>query len=146
MCISKQDLQWKTKRSSAPVSVQYLIAGDTQLTALLLNELSKSNDPAVRARVAENASTPTSVLLRLLDDENADVRLSLSYNPSLPRMFLKQLATSDSADVRFGLAENPLLSPCILETLAVDENPYVALRAEQTLSRLNERCLETAVA
>lgn len=146
MCISSQGLQGKFNRNSGRLSVQYLIAGDPQLTALLLNELSKSNDPAVRARIAENASTPTSVLLRLLEDENTDVRLSLSYNPSLPRMFLKQLATSDSADVRFGLAENPLLSPCILETLAADENPYVALRAEQTLSRLNERCLEAAVA
>lgn len=146
MCISNTNLEERFKPSSGRFSVQYLIAGDTQLTALLLNELSKSRDAAVRARVAENVATPTSVLLRLLEDEDAYVRLSLSYNPSLPRMFLQQLATSDSVDVRYGLAENALLSPCILETLAGDENPYVALRAEETLSRLNERCLDVAVA
>lgn len=146
MCISNSKLEGHFRRNAGRFSVQYLIAGDTQLTPLLLNELSKSQDAAVRARVAENVSTPTSILLRLLEDDDADVRLSLSYNPSLPYMFLKQLATSDSVDVRFGLAENALLSPCILETLANDENPYVAQRAADTLSRLNERCSEAAAA
>ena len=70
-------------------TADYIMAGDPELPAIVLNGLSRSTKPAIRARIAENPSTPVGTLLRLLIDQEPDVRLSLSYNKNLPQMFLK---------------------------------------------------------
>jgi hypothetical protein len=122
--------------SSTQAVAQYVIAGNPQVSSQLLESFSRSPEPRVRARVAENAATPVHVLTRLLQDNNTDVRLSLSNNQKLPKIFMAQLARDESPDVRLGLAENPLVPKSILQVLTSDDNPYVSSRARRTLDRL----------
>ncbi len=63
------------------------------------------------------------------------MRLGLTYNRSLPSMFLAQLARDDDPDIRYAMAENPRLHVLLLLELSQDENPYVAHRAQKTMSR-----------
>jgi hypothetical protein len=96
--------------------------------------------------VAENRSTPLSILVTLLNDPDSNVRIGLSFNPSLPTMFLTQLAVDENPDVRLLLAENSRLPQFVLEILSRDENPYVSRRAFQTLERLAKSSYTKATA
>ncbi len=48
----------------------YLLAGNVEVTASLLEELAQSSDVRVRARVAEHPNTPLPVLFKLSWDES----------------------------------------------------------------------------
>ena len=115
---------------------QYFLAGNLCISHGLLDELSQSADPRVRARVAENPNTAPHTLLRLSRDKSAEVRNSVASNQKLPAMALRQLAEDSSADVRYAIAEDSRAPHEILRMLTGDENPYVAHRALNTLSRL----------
>jgi hypothetical protein len=55
------------------------------------------------------------------------------------------LIEDPNLDVRYALAENYNIDEEMLKALAKDENPYVAHRAEKTLSRLRPtQILDTA--
>lgn len=116
-------------------SEQYFLAGDPQATSLVLGQLSNSAYPEVRARVAEHAHTPDVVLSRLMRDDDAEVRQSVVYNPRVNNRILFSLTEDESVDVRYALAENAALPSVVLQVLSHDDNPYVALRAQQTLER-----------
>ncbi len=122
---------------STTLMTEYLLASNPEALPEILHEIAESPDPTLRARVAENRSTPLSTLVLLLADKNGDVRLSLSHNPALPAMFLSQLVLDPDPDVRLGLAEDYRLPLSLLKVLAADENPYVAHKALRTLSGLS---------
>lgn len=116
-------------------SEQYFLAGDPLATSLVLGQLSNSAFPEIRARVAEHVNTPDVVLSRLIRDEDTEVRQSVVYNPRVNNRILFSLTEDESIDVRYALAENAMLPPVVLQVLSHDDNPYVALRAQQTLER-----------
>jgi hypothetical protein len=118
---------------NSATTYDYLLAGHT--SNINLEELSNSLNHAVRARVAENPSTPLRVLVRLLRDANREVRISLSQNHAIPITLLKHLAQDHDPDVRYNMAADPTLPKTILQILITDENPYVAHRAAQSLLR-----------
>lgn len=113
----------------------YLSAGVSSSRDLLL-DLAWHSSARVRQRVAEREDAPLLVLLKLAMDLDWQVRLSVGENTSLPYSVLCQLAKDQCIDVRYGLAENSCLPNSILVYLASDENPYVACRALETLTRL----------
>lgn len=117
-------------------SIEYLAAGRLEATGKELGILARHNNPLVRRRVAEHKNSPPSLLLSLLQDENAEVRLAIANNQNATLNMLETLAKDESVDVRFGVAENPLLPLSLLTTLCNDENPYVASRAKTTLARI----------
>jgi hypothetical protein len=62
--------------------------------------------------------------------------MAVADHLNTPVAVLILLAEDDNADVRYALAENHNISRDVLNKLLNDSNPYVANRAERTLSRL----------
>lgn len=96
----------------------------------------------VRRAVAENRQTPTQILRLLSNDSRADVRLAVAENPSTPYDLMKSLTLDESLDLKYGLAENPNLPPQFLELLVEDDNPFVAMRAKESMTKGNLRIIE----
>lgn len=87
-------------------------------------------------RAAEHPSTPDSLLRLLAKHSNLDVRLAVTENPTASLDVLLMLCEDEHADLRYQLAENHNLHPSLLRLLTEDDNPYVAHRAQKTLTRL----------
>jgi len=104
----------------------------------ILNDLAESGPDWIQERVAENPSTPQELLAKLASHCCATVRAAVADNGNALIDVLLQLVNDESVDVRFAVAENHSMPLWILEVLCDDENPYVAFRAQKTLSRLSE--------
>lgn len=123
----------------------WMLASSPYTASGLLEQLADNSHvtaPAVLELIATNPSTPSHTLANLACHANADVRAAVSENANTPFDILAKLAKDDDADVRYQLAENHQLPMPILKMLAEDENPYVASRAETTLSRVKVSKLE----
>jgi hypothetical protein len=70
-----------------------------------------------------------------LDENECKIALADDSNTELETLW--QLVEDPSEDVRYALAENHNVAEVILEALAVDENPFVAWRAQKTLRRIS---------
>jgi hypothetical protein len=103
----------------------------------VLDKLAKRADaPPIMERVAENSSTDPATLQELAQHEEPSVRAAVGENQNTPSEVIEELACDHSLDVRYMLAENPATPVDVLEKLANDENPYISLRAQQTLQRV----------
>ncbi|HHH37880.1 MAG TPA: hypothetical protein ENK77_04625 [Epsilonproteobacteria bacterium] len=101
----------------------------------VLEKLAKDPVNLVRALVATNPHTPTTILRTLFSDEKI-VRDGLSGNPSTPEELLSLLLTDTDKMVRMRVAENPGSSTSILKALLEDGDLDVRRSAQ---SRLKER-------
>ncbi|MBS2006108.1 MAG: hypothetical protein JST01_03655 [Cyanobacteria bacterium SZAS TMP-1] len=117
---------------------EYLAAGNHTTPREDLAKLALSKEVKVRERVAENPSCPTVALIALVEDEHPDVRSNVAGNPKATFAMLRLLAKDFCLNVRYTLAEDHNLPRPLLRMLSRDENPYVSLRAKQTLDRLKE--------
>ncbi len=117
---------------------EYLAAGNQSTSREHLAQLALSKEPRVRGRVAENPSCPTVALRVLAEDEHPDVRSNVAGNPKATFAMLRQLAKDFCLNVRYTLAEDHYLPHPLLRMLSRDDNPYVSIRAKQTLDRLKE--------
>jgi hypothetical protein len=115
---------------------RYLAAGNPDTSLAELYSLSHDCNYAIRARVAQNCALPMELMIKLIQDKHAEVRIGLAENPKVPYTLLQRLASDEDLHVRYDLAENPHIPALLLEQLSADENPYVASRANQTLSRM----------
>jgi len=122
-------------------NIEYLAAGNLTTSREDLALLALNKEPKVRGRVAENPSCPTIALRVLAEDEHPDVRSNVAANPKATFQMLRQLAKDFSLNVRYALAEDPKLPRPLLRMLGRDENPYVSVRAKQTLDRVKEEQL-----
>lgn len=86
--------------------------------------------------VAENPSTPPTILEELAYNPDSEVREAVADNPNTPSDTLWCLACDENPDVRYAMAENHNLPAALLESLTLDENPYVCARAHTTLNRI----------
>jgi hypothetical protein len=118
--------------SPAAVSVWSATTSAAAQSADILSEKSM----AVLERIATDHRTPGDVLDRLAQHPNPDLRSSLSDNKSTPSATIWALAKDADPNVRYQLAENPHLPIELLMALRDDDHPYVACRAERTISRL----------
>jgi hypothetical protein len=100
-----------------------------------LRQLNSSDFPAVLVRVAESMRAKN-MLSKLATDRSHEVRIAVADNPSTPASVMLTLAKDKHPDVRFRVAENPRSPRSALRILTQDENPYVAQRAKKTLKRL----------
>ena len=116
--------------------LDYIRAGNPNISDGELEELSQNSDPRIRRRVAENSKSPPHILGRLCRDSEPDVRLAVAENPSVPLNILEMLVEDESEDIRFELAEDPHMPWMVLVRLARDHNPYVSHRAILTLTAL----------
>ena len=123
---------------------EYITAGSPYTSVRQLIELAESTYAKVRRRVAENPNSPLCLLSLLLKDEDPDVRLSIASNPGATFRLIESLAVDHCADVRLALAENHHLPMILLIKLCLDENPYVAHRAQLTVSHLQSNKVAVA--
>jgi hypothetical protein len=110
---------------------------DPETTSGQLEEIAgeaTNNLPLLR-RLAEHANLSPAALYALSEHEDHQVRAALADNPSSPRSLLEKLCRDTHADVRYFLAESYTLDLDLISSLLEDENPYVAQRARNTLRR-----------
>ncbi|MBX9695953.1 MAG: hypothetical protein K2Z81_26440 [Cyanobacteria bacterium] len=98
--------------------------------------MARHSSPSIRLKVAENSQTPVDLLRKLARDADPEVRIAAGQNDNLPECDLMMLSEDDSVDVRYALASDPLIPQLALENLTEDSNPYVAVRAAETLRAL----------
>lgn len=99
--------------------------------------LAKFDCSYLQERIAEHPGTPAEILEDLAGSIYSDVRAAIADNPNAPECLLQKLAFDQCVDVRFRLAENCNLSTQLLELLSQDENPFVANRAQRSLTQRN---------
>ncbi len=138
MCTSSFDSTASVAALHRPSNywLNYLSAGHPETPLCVLAELAHSTDHAIRMRVAENKLTPVFIQRMLVKDSHPEVRSALAENPAISEEILWKLAKDEDAIVRFELADNPRMALTILVTLVNDENPYVSVRAEQTVEKI----------
>jgi len=95
----------------------------------ILERLSKDPINLVRALVATNPNTPSSILSGLFGDEKI-VRDGLSGNPNTPLKLLKVLSMDKDKLVRLRVVDNPSCSVEILKTMADDSEPDIVKAVE----------------
>ncbi|MDZ4834843.1 MAG: response regulator [Candidatus Melainabacteria bacterium] len=123
--------------SSSGPRLQYFQANDPETPGPQLKSLAATAKcPILLASVAANISTPNDTIKSLAFHENVDVRIGVIDNPSVTSAILDALVQDSSDDVRFALAENHNTPAHILFLLLDDENPYVSVRAANTIERL----------
>lgn len=81
------------------------ILGDGAITYEKAKELAQSDDPAVRAALAERKDLSPELLYFLAEDDSADVRRAVAINEAAPRQTDMLLATDADAGVRGSLAQ-----------------------------------------
>lgn len=108
----------------------YIDAGNPATTGEQLFALAFHPNSKIRQHVAENSSTPVTVLLLLTGDFDPEVRLAVAENPHFPPEYLGVFIEDASSDLRFALAENGNLPEEFLRRLSQDENPYIAQKAQ----------------
>jgi hypothetical protein len=107
-------------------------------------EFVQNIDARTLERISVDKDTPSSVLSALAQHPCLEVRASVSENRNTPASVLRMLATAADPDVRYHLAENPHLPVELIRLLTADDNPYVACRAQRTLSRVQSATAATA--
>lgn len=80
------------------------ILGEGTITYERAKELARSDDPAVRAALAERADLSPELLYYLAEDKSVDVRRAVAVNEAAPRQTDMLLAQDEDEDVRGGLA------------------------------------------
>lgn len=80
------------------------ILGEGTITYERAKELARSDDPAIRAALAERADLSPELLYYLAEDTSADVRRAVAINEAAPRQTDMLLAQDVDAEVRGGLA------------------------------------------
>ena len=111
------------------MGARWAVAKNPHTPIETLKLLSKDKINLVRALVATNPSTPTTILEKFFSDEKI-VRDGLSGNISTPLKILKILAHDNDKMVRMRLAENPSSNIEILNILKNDSEPNVVLAAK----------------
>ncbi len=102
-----------------------------------LKKLSRHECESIVARVAENGNATIDILEDLAIHPQSEVRIAVAENVNTPPRILFMLASDSDADVRYSLAENHNVPLAVLSLLCEDDNPYVADRANKTLTRLH---------
>jgi hypothetical protein len=127
-------------RSDDYHEVKTLLASNPDTPTQVLDHLSEYNShPQILERLAGNPQTSGATLRRLSQSIANEVRAAVADNTNADDDTIRALAKDEHIDVRFRLAENPNLSTEILEQLAHDDNPYVAYRAQMTLTRVTNQ-------
>ena len=94
-------------------------------TADGLKQLSKSNDPEIRQRVAEHPNTPSDLLSELARDNVRWVRANVANNPNTSATDLIRLSQDTEPIVRACVSKNSSTPFEIIQQLASDPIPWV---------------------
>lgn len=127
-CPAKDQENWQ---------VVQLLACNPDTPTDVLDHIAKCVHSAdVLERVAGNPNVSLETLKSLACFPNYQVRAAVAENLNADAETIRILLADACTDVRFCLAENPNLPLEILDELAMDDNPYVAYRAQSTRARV----------
>lgn len=116
--------------------INKLLASNPSTPAQVLAHIAQCvSCPQVLERVAGHPNASADTLKFLAASEHYEVRSAVAENSTTDIEVLYMLVKDEHADVRFAIAENPNVPATILQELVNDENPYVAYRAQVTLTR-----------
>ncbi len=101
------------------LSVRKYVAQHSQAPVSILTQWAK-NSPELRAWIALNVSTPSSILEQLAKDTSKDVRYGVAKNTNTPACVLQKLAEDWRLEVRQAVAGNPETPGNVLEVLIKD--------------------------
>ena len=119
-------------KNDVDMGARWAVAKNPHTPVEILRLLAHDKINLVRALVATNPSTPSTVLEKFFSDEKI-VRDGLCGNPNTPSKLLKILVNDNDKMVRMRLAENHHASSEIIEQLLRDQDPDVAKAAELNL-------------
>lgn len=109
------------------------VLGSENITYERAKELARSDDPAVRAALAERADLAPELLYFLAEDASADVRRAVAGNEAAPRQTDLLLAQDTDAEVRGGLAAK---IATVAPGLSTDETNKVYAQTYEALETL----------
>lgn len=104
----------------------YSEASDSRTIETALLTLSQSTCAAIRRRVAENQTTPKSVIAALLTDQSTQVRAAVASRADLPASFFWRLTKDESDAVRLRMLMNPTAPDAVIA--------YILKHSSQELS------------
>ncbi|MEX0693517.1 MAG: DUF2336 domain-containing protein [Rhodospirillales bacterium] len=109
------------------------VSGKEAITYERAKELACSDDPAVRAALAERRDLSPELLYFLAEDASATVRRAVAVNEAAPRQTDLLLALDVDADVRGGLAQKIAV---IAPDLSFEESSKVQAQTQEALLAL----------
>lgn len=112
-----------------------LLAENRHTPFEMLEELGRSDTPAIRRRVGRNSATPEGALRPLSRDRSWSVREAVALNVSTPSDVLVMLSTDRSVAVRKAVASNAGTPEEVLATLATDLRRDGGLSARSNASK-----------
>ncbi|MBO6519114.1 MAG: DUF2336 domain-containing protein [Rhodospirillales bacterium] len=117
------------------------ILGEGAISYQKAKELAQSDDPAVRAALAERKDLSPELLYFLAEDASADVRRAVAVNESAPRQTDILLAHDDDENVRGSLAQKiaqvaPGLSQEASEKVRVQTHQALEMLANDQISKV----------
>ncbi len=117
------------------------ILGEGAISYDKAKELAQSDDPAVRAALAERKDLSPELLYFLAEDTSADVRRAVAVNESAPRQTDVLLAHDDDEDVRSSLAQKiaqvaPGLSQEASEKVRIQTHQALEMLANDQISKV----------
>lgn len=119
------------------IAVHKQLASNPNTPVAVLDHMAQCSTSAdVLERIANNPSTSPRTFQRLANHQCSEVRCAVAENCVGDSVTVRRLVKDEHTDVRFRLAENHNVPDEILSELCLDENPYVAHRAQVTRARL----------
>ena len=105
---------------STPALVRMRVAQNRRLPPRLLRRFTQEGSRHVRVAVAAHPSTPLSVAMTLVDDDEPKVRVQVVRHWQLSPQLLRRLARDVSDEVRIAVATNSNTPVDVLDTLSKD--------------------------
>lgn len=137
-----------------PSMVKYDLACETFTPPAVLEHLSHRDGLDTRMAVAANPSTPTDLIVRMVeadlddDDSCGDICASAAGNPSTPLHILAYFTGHEADQVQLALANNPSATPEILDSMCMHFDPEIreAVARNTTSSDTLEFMAEDSIA
>ncbi len=134
--VSVAESERKLALQEEAARIRWLLAVNPNTPAPVLEHLSRDTQTPVLERIGENPRAHVTTLIKLSMHTDAQVRAAVAENTNLSLKTVWRLARDEHADVRMRLAESYTVPLAVLRVLSEDENPYVANRAQLTMSRI----------
>ncbi len=129
----------ETRKRDEKMMLPGVLAADPCTPASILALLAQTTELDVLEKIGANPSTPHEVLLRLSLHQEFEVKNAIIDNPNASDDVIEILTGDEDADIRYAVAENHNIAIRFIVHLCDDVNPFVANRAERTLSRVSNR-------
>lgn len=121
-------------KSTSDDDIQANLAMNPRCPTEWLAEFATSSEWRIRSIVAEHPLTPLECLNRLAKDPDQAVRTLAACNYSITSEIAEELSSDAWSGCRWGIARNIATSRDVLKKLLGDDDPSVAVEAQENLA------------